>query len=76
MRKNIALLFASSALVMVTKAANEASALTNSMRDCRTFAKGFDYTYYNEESDYGWDAEYESIGYYEDLPFADITNVA
>lgn len=76
MRKNIALLFASSAFVMVTKASNEASALTNSMRDCRTFARGFDYTYYNEYEQYYWDSEYETFGPYEDLPYADVTNVA
>lgn len=77
MRKNIALLFASSAFVMVTKAANEASAYTNSMRDCRSFAKAFDYTYYNEVDDYYYDIPNEEFSSpYEDLPYADITNVA
>lgn len=76
MRKSIALLFASSAFVMV-RAANEGSAITNSMRDCRQFAKAFDYTYYNEEEVLFDESDYDIyFGDYEDLPFADIRNVA
>lgn len=76
MRKSIALLFASSVVMMVS-ASNEGSAITNSMRDCRQFAKAFDYTYYNEEEELFYETDYEIyFGEYEDLPFADIKNVA
>ena len=69
MRKNRAVLLAlSSSLVLVSKAANEAPYMTNSLRDCRRFADLFDYTYYDENS-YAKD----SAGN-EDLPYPETSN--